>query len=202
MRRFSFPLERVRKWRQDRAEMEEMRLRQLYAETRTVEADRKTIVDEAVRSGRAVLAQRYVTSQDLSALAAFKEYAAEQIRRLDVKLVKLAAGIREQQALVLETNRDFQLLDGLRDRALLSWTAARDKEQEELAAELFLAKRSHEASGTGRGGVRIESRKLQDPPRPVPRVSGERNKRVQTKRNGLNSRRPAAETAPILTSIS
>src|SRR5258708_27789289 len=98
MRRFSLPLERVRKWRQDRAEMEEMRLRQLYAETRTVEADRKTIVDEAVRSRRAVLAQRYVTSQDLSALAAFKEYAAEQDRHLDVKRLKLSASLLRPQA--------------------------------------------------------------------------------------------------------
>ena len=38
MKRFGFPLERVRKWRQDQAELEEMRLRQLYAELRTAEA--------------------------------------------------------------------------------------------------------------------------------------------------------------------
>ena len=144
MKRFNFPLDRVRKWRQDQAEIEEMRLQQIYAEMRAIEADRKALVEEAGRSRRAVLAQHYMTALDLSSLEAFHEYAVEQLRRLDTKRREVETRIQEQQARVLEAHRSFQLLDGLRDRALVSWTAARDKEQEELAAELFLAKRSRE----------------------------------------------------------
>ena len=46
----------------------------------------------------------------------------------------LWADTDEQQARVLEAHRRFQLLDKLHSRTLLSWTAARDKEQEEMAA--------------------------------------------------------------------
>jgi hypothetical protein len=142
MKRFNFSLERVRKWRQDQAGIEEMKLQQLYTEMRAVEADRKALVEESDRSRRAVLAQHYVTAQDLSSLEAFHEYALEQLRRLDTKRREVETHIQAQQARVLEAHRSFQLLDGLRDRALVSWTAAHNKEQEELAAELFLARRS------------------------------------------------------------
>jgi hypothetical protein len=141
MKRFRFPLDRVRKWRQDQAELEEMRLRQFYAEMRAAEADRQATLDEDDRSRRAVLVRQYVAAEDLSALEAFKKYAMEHVRRLDVRRRALSAAIGEQHARVLEAHRSVRLLDGLHDRALLGWTAARDKEQEELAAELFLAKR-------------------------------------------------------------
>jgi hypothetical protein len=154
MKRFNFPLDRVRNWRHDQAEIEEMRLRQMYTEMRAVEADRKALVEEADRSRRAVLAQHYVTALDLSSLEAFHEYAVEQLRRLDAKRREVETRIQEQQVRVLEAHRSFQLLDGLRDRALVSWTAARDKEQEELAAELFLAKRSQEIRESRRQGAR------------------------------------------------
>jgi hypothetical protein len=140
MKRFRFPLDRVRKWRQDQAGLEEMRLRQLYAEIRAAEADRQATLDEDERSRRAVLHRQYVAAEDLSSLEAFKKYAVEHIRRLDVRRRALSATIVEQQARVLEAHRSVRLLDGLHDRALLGWTAARDKEQEELAAELYLAR--------------------------------------------------------------
>jgi hypothetical protein len=141
MKRFRFPLERVRNWRHGQAEMEEMRLGQLYAEMRTAEADRQAIVEEDERSRRTVIGRRYVTAQDLMSLEALKKHAAEQVRRLDARRRALAAGIAEQQTRVLEAHRSLQLLDGLRGRALRSWTTARDKEEEELAAELYLARK-------------------------------------------------------------
>lgn len=141
MKRFHFPLERVRKWRQDQAGLEEMRLGQLYGEMRAVEADRQALIEKDERSRRGIIGRQYVTAQELSSLEAFKKHAEEHVQRLDVRRRALAADIGEQQARVLEAHRSFQLLDKLHGRALLSWTAARDKEQEEMAAELFLSKR-------------------------------------------------------------
>jgi hypothetical protein len=159
MKRFRFPLERVRKWRQDQARLEEMRLRQLYSEMRAAEAERKAIVEESESSRRAVIGRQCVTAEELSSLEAFKKYAAEQVRRLDARRRALAASIEEQQARALEAHRSFQLLDGLHDRALNSWAAARDKEQDELAAELFLARWSQRVreSRSLEGGALVKS---------------------------------------------
>jgi hypothetical protein len=41
---------------------------------------------------------------------------------------------------VLEARRQFELLDGLREKALAKWRTAGEKEQETLTAELFLSR--------------------------------------------------------------
>jgi len=142
MKRFNFRLDQVRKWRQDQAELEEMRLQQLYSELRVLEARRKSIAAEADISRRKLVAQQSVTAEELSFLEAFRAYANEQIRQLSLKEREMEVRIKEQRRLLMEAHRRFQLLDGLRDKAMVTWTAACDKEQEEVAAELFLAKRN------------------------------------------------------------
>lgn len=142
MKRFNFRLDQVRKWRQDQAELEEMRLQQLYTQLHVIEARRKTIAAEADGCRRALVAQESVTAEELSFLEAFRAYANEQIRQLGLKEQEMGVRIKEQRRLLMEAHRRFQLLDGLRDKAMITWTAACDKEQEEVAAELFLAKRN------------------------------------------------------------
>ncbi len=46
----------------------------------------------------------------------------------------------EQRQRVIEARRQAELLDRLHDQACKAWSAASDKEQETLAADLFLAK--------------------------------------------------------------
>ncbi len=46
----------------------------------------------------------------------------------------------EQRQQVMEARRQFELLDRLQQKAWHEWRAAGNKEQEDLAAELFLAK--------------------------------------------------------------
>jgi hypothetical protein len=140
MKRFSFRLEQVRRWRQDQAELEEMRLEHFHTELRRIEAQQREVAAAAEGSRRTVLAQALVTAEELGALEALHEYAKQEMRRLKAEEHEVKARIEEQRQRVLEAHRSFQLLDGLRDKALVTWTAARDKEQEELGAELFLSK--------------------------------------------------------------
>ena len=144
MKRFAFRLEQVRRWRQDQEELEEMRLEQFHAALRSIEAQQREIA-AAAQSRRAVLAQSAVTAEELGSLESVHEYAKEEIRRLKGEEQDWKARIEEQIQRVLEANRRFQLLDGLRDKALVAWTAARDKEQEELGAEVYLSKLARKA---------------------------------------------------------
>lgn len=140
MKPFRFALERVRQWRQEQVDMEELRLEQLYNGLRAAEQERAEIASEADRSYRAVVSKSAVMAEELSFLEAFRAYAAAQIDRLAARERELAAQITAQRQRLVEAHRRFQLVDGLRDRALVGWKAARDREQESLAAELFLAK--------------------------------------------------------------
>lgn len=141
MKRFRFPLERVKKWREDQAGLEEMRLQTLYSEIGNLEAEQRRIAAETEQSCRGILRQAAVSAQELSTLEDYRLYAARESRRIAARRRDVEARIVEQRRRVLDARRKCQLLDGLRDKALISWTAAQDKEQEDLAAELFLAKR-------------------------------------------------------------
>ena len=43
-----------------------------------------------------------------------------------------------------EARRQFQLVDRLREKALVQWRAQRSQEQEQLAADLYLARYARE----------------------------------------------------------
>jgi hypothetical protein len=141
MKRFEFRLERVRKWRQDQADIEDQRLEQLYAELRSIEEKRKEIESETDRRRRGVLAQATVMAEELAFIESFRAWADGQVRRLGERQRDTELKVQKQRLRVLEAHRRFQLLDGLKGKALLDWTSGRDQEQEELAAELYLAKR-------------------------------------------------------------
>ncbi len=145
MKRFDFRLERVRKWRQDQADLEDQRLEQLYAELRAIDVKRKEIESEADRRRRGVLTQATVMAEELAFIESFRTWADGQVRRLGERQREAEAKVQKQRQRVLEAHRRYQLLDGLKDKALVDWTSQRDKEQEELAAELYLAKRSRDS---------------------------------------------------------
>ncbi len=144
MKRFQFPLERVRKWRQEESELQEMRLRPLCDDLRAIESEQRELASEVDRCRRNVLTQTAVPSEDLAALEKFREYAVRQSRRLEAKRREARARVEEQRQRVIEAHRRFELLERLRAKALTSWTVERDKDQEQLAAELYLAKLGRE----------------------------------------------------------
>src|SRR6202035_4703589 len=104
MKRFNFRLDQVRRWRQDQAELEEMRLQQLYTELRVMEARRKAIAAEADLSRRKLVTQQSVTAEELSFLEAFRAYANDQIRQLGLKEREMEVRIKEQRRLLMEAH--------------------------------------------------------------------------------------------------
>jgi len=141
MKRFDFPLERVLRWRQEQAALEELKLQQLHAEmTRLVAAQHKMQAD-AAESHQYVFQGARVDSLILESLDSYREYTAGQIRNLQVRQRQWEAKIAEQLRRVMEARRRSELFERLRQDALQRWRAAANKEQEDLAAELFLAKR-------------------------------------------------------------
>ncbi len=140
MKRFVFPLETVRRWRQERVALQELKLRQIIAEKQTLAAARRHIENEGAQTVQQVLGQSSVPSLELQSLDSFRLYVRGRIREFENQERRCEARIIEQRNQVLEARRQFELLDRLRQKALDEWRAAGNKEQEELAAELFLAK--------------------------------------------------------------
>ena len=144
MKRLQFPLDRVCKWRHDQVELEELKLQQLYARLRVAEDAFQALLRDQEANEKAVLSKGAVYAEDLTSLESFRYYVQHKKVEMEAFRRQMEMHIAKQQEVLLEAHRRFRLLDGLRGKALVTWTAARDKETEELAAELFLAKRNRE----------------------------------------------------------
>ena len=140
MKRFDFPLETVRRWRLERAGIEELKLRQILAEKQKLATRKVQIYSEMAQTARQVLGQPSMQSLELQSLDSFRLYGRNRIRDIENQERQCEARAVEQRNRVLEARRQFELLDRLRQKALAEWRAAGNKEQEEMAAELFLAK--------------------------------------------------------------
>jgi hypothetical protein len=140
MKRFRFPLETVRRWRLERAGIEELKLRQILAEKRTLVASKEKIQDEMAQTARQVLEQPSIPALELERLDSFRLHVRGRIRKMEQQGRECEVRIIEQRNNVLEARRQFELIDRLRQKALTEWRALGNKEQEDMAAELFLAK--------------------------------------------------------------
>jgi hypothetical protein len=140
MKRFQFPLERVRRWRLEQLNLEELKLQFVRAERQALADAKQQVRDELARSRRGVLEQRSMLGLELEYLDSFGLHVHERVRAFESREQHAQAKVVEQRGRVLEARRQFELLEGLRVKALAKWRAEGDKEQETLAAELFLSK--------------------------------------------------------------
>jgi hypothetical protein len=141
MKRFNFPLDRVRRWRLEQLNVEELKLQQLRAELEGLAAAKCLIQDELTETQQQVLGQTYMQSVELETLDSYRIYSRGRIRDLENREWERGTKVVEQRAKVIEARRQFELLEQLRKKSFGAWKTAVDKEQEDLASELFLARR-------------------------------------------------------------
>ncbi len=151
MKAFHFNLDRVRDWRARQLELEESALRRMLAERAALEARAEGLERERGEARQAVAGSGSATGQDLAALDAFLRHAALEKRRLAEARAACLQRITVQQGQVLAARRRVEVIERLRERRRAEWQAASDREQENLAADLFLAKWKGGASAAARG---------------------------------------------------
>ncbi|MEO8368121.1 MAG: hypothetical protein ABI806_02825 [Candidatus Solibacter sp.] len=140
MKSFRFPLEKALELRRTQLEMEEAKHKRHIAAVAAIDRRKAEVEASGVQAEVEVRRWNPIQSGDLAALGFYRlkvksEEAALARHRLDATQ-KLA----EQQKLMLEARRRCRLLERLKERRLAEWTAERDKELDEIAAESFLAR--------------------------------------------------------------
>ena len=153
MKRFVFPLDTVRRWRLERAGIEELKLRQILAQKQNLAAARARFQSEMAQTAQQILGQPSMQSLELESLDSFRVHVRGRVRDIENQERQCEAGIVVQRNIMLEARRQFELLERLRQKAFTEWQAAVNKEQEEMASELFLAKsiRERNRARTSRG---------------------------------------------------
>ena len=140
MKAFAFGLEKVLEWRRIELEREEIRLRRHNAALADLHRLRAEWDSQGSTAEEQVRHWDRVAGSELEALGCYRMYARTKGEELARALEQRRRERDRQQELMLEARRRLRLLERLRERRLAEWTAARDKELEELASESFLAR--------------------------------------------------------------
>jgi hypothetical protein len=141
MKRFQFSLDRVRSWRAGQVALEGLKLEQLRENLEALKKERRNIHMERSRSELEVLRQPSIEAAELQSLDAYRLHARSKIRDLENRERQMEAQVEQQRQRVTVARRDAELLERLKRKALGEWQMASNREQETLAAELYLAKR-------------------------------------------------------------
>ena len=141
MKRFEFALDRVRRWRHEQAGMEELKLLELHRELDRLTLQRKSLEAESHESEQALRSAASISAEDLRHIDGFKQYVRAQSQKLELLQRQCQTRIGQQRQRLTEALRQAELLDRLKAQAFADWRSAHQKEEEALAAELFLAKR-------------------------------------------------------------
>jgi hypothetical protein len=141
MKRFSFPLERVRLWRAGQAALEELKLEHLREALSKLQQEKRGIQTERASSDRQVLGQPSIEAGELESLGVYRLHTRNRIREIEKREHQAEGQVEVQRQRVIEARRAAELLDRLQRKAMEEWRIASDREQETLATELYLAKR-------------------------------------------------------------
>jgi flagellar export protein FliJ len=154
MKRFQFPLERVRDYRKvqmeaEQARLEECRARLLAVEEMLTELARQRIEsDNEVRSQEARAA--VVPVSEVAAYPDYRRHLDQMARMLERRRAEALARLEQQRQRLVEARRRFEILDRARGYARAEWQYEFDREQEALAGELFLANWSRKRGAPAR----------------------------------------------------
>ena len=140
MKAFQFPLDKALDWRRVQLELEEARYKQQVDALAGLDRQRAEVEASGIRAEIQVREWSPIAAGDLGALGNFRLYVKGQESAIARRRFEAAQMLAEQQKRMLEARRRCRLLERLKERHLTEWTAQRDREVEEIAAESYLAR--------------------------------------------------------------
>jgi flagellar export protein FliJ len=140
VKKFHFPLERVRQWREKQVAVEQARLEQLHGDRGAIEERIAALGKERAANDAAVVGGGTADALSLRSLDEYRRFARYRHAALERERAECDQRIAAQQAVIMEAQRKVRLLDKLKSRKHKLWSAAFDREIDAQAAEAFLAK--------------------------------------------------------------
>ena len=141
MKAFEFHLQRIMDLRQQQSDAARVRLQAAVADLAKLEVEIALLI-ERCETARADVRKPETTGEDLLAFSRFQNHTAQRLQDYRRRKGELAAHVEERKAEAIELERKVKLLERLRERGRTGWSAAADKELDELAADSHMAKLS------------------------------------------------------------
>ena len=140
MKIFRFPLQRVLEWRALQLRVEEEKLAGLQQQLVSLLELREKLAAERNRSESHLFASGTAAGSDLQSWALYQTRLAKQQELLKTHLLQCEKLIMEQHQRLLKARTDHRVLENLKERRWRQWVYLNDRELEETAAEVYLAK--------------------------------------------------------------
>jgi flagellar export protein FliJ len=140
MKRFEFRLARVRDFRRQQLEVEEAKLEVLLAERKQLDAESARLEREVSGTRQSLMVTGSVEAQELIAADRYLRHLGEEAKRQAAKMADWQERARQQEEAMVAARRRVRLLEKLEAKQFALWTAEADREQENLSAELYLAR--------------------------------------------------------------
>jgi flagellar export protein FliJ len=130
MKSFRFRLDRVLDWRRTELEMEENRLKRMYAGLAAIDQARAGLESARDEASHALLARATVDGAELQLLSGYRDAVKLQCARLDQKRRESEQEAAAQQQKLLAVRRRLRLLENLKDRRLAEWKCETERQIE------------------------------------------------------------------------
>ncbi len=140
MKAFRFPLDRVLHWRKLQAELEEAATRRIAAQQAQIAKHLEEITSLRKRTADSLLAESPIRLENFQTLASFNTWADQQKLRVQAHARQLQQEAEAQLLRTAEARRKTKLLEKLRASRVTKWTALRNAEDEQAAADSWLSR--------------------------------------------------------------
>jgi flagellar export protein FliJ len=120
--------------------MEEAKLDMLRAERQQIEAESVRLENEVSGTRKSLMVTGSVEAQELAAADQYLHSLAIEGKRQAAKLADWQQRTAKQQQTMVEARRRLRLLEKLEEKQLRLWKEEAGREQENLSAELYLAR--------------------------------------------------------------
>lgn len=140
MKKFTFPLNRVKDFRQLQARIEEIKLEALYAELRAIDTREVALIQNRVEAEKDLRAAKSVTGLELETFSSFQAASNQEQKRMDAARANCRGRIDKQMAVVTLKRRDVRLLEKLKEQRFEAWEKDMFKELDQQAEDLYLGR--------------------------------------------------------------
>ncbi|HVO97574.1 MAG TPA: hypothetical protein VMT15_05875 [Bryobacteraceae bacterium] len=144
MKKFAFSLGRVMEFRRIQARVEEIKLENLYAELRAIDAREAALVHQSALGENALREQQSVSGFDLELFGTHREAIKKERKRMDKARAECRGRIDAQLAVLAAKRRDVKLIERLKEQRFTKWEQEMLKEIDRQAEEAYLAKWNRE----------------------------------------------------------
>ena len=140
MKKFHFPLERVRRYRKLQMEAEQVKMEQLQAHLRSIDSMEAELWRQKQQAEQALVESPIVGASELAVVDSFRAYTQRMANIFTLRRVQVEEEMSLQKENLLAAKQRYEVLERLKSSSRAKWQYQLDRELEQLATEAYLAR--------------------------------------------------------------